>query len=357
MKNNKLYISLVLIAFILVNCFKQASEKSPSTIDFSKLPYKSLSEYGFFKGNIHDMVENDDVIPYEPIASLFTDYAFKKRFVWMPENTHASINENDPDATLDFPEHTFLIKNFYYPADFSKPEANRRIIETRILFKREGKWEAFPYKWNNDQTDAELKTIGGIVPVKFTNEKHEEMAFNYAIPNKNQCKSCHYRNNTFSPIGPKPKQLNHEMAYKEGNMNQLEKWVSLGKLKTIAVLDSLPSMVNPMDVKQPLALRARSYLDTNCGHCHSSYGPAATSGLYLNFEEDRPFHLGVQKSPVAAGIGAGTFKFDVNPKKGKESIITYRMNSVHPGIMMPEIGRVTIHKEGVQLIEDWINAL
>jgi hypothetical protein len=33
------------------------------------------------------------------------------------------------------------------------------------------------------------------------------------------------------------------------------------------------------------------------------------------------------------------------------------MNSVHPGIMMPEVGRVSIHHEGVALIERWIDGL
>jgi hypothetical protein len=33
------------------------------------------------------------------------------------------------------------------------------------------------------------------------------------------------------------------------------------------------------------------------------------------------------------------------------------MSSTHPGIMMPEIGRVTIHKEGVDLIAKWIDGL
>jgi hypothetical protein len=78
-------------------------------------------------------------------------------------------------------------------------------------------------------------------------------------------------------------------------------------------------------------------------------GPASTSGLYLNYEEKAPFHWGVLKSPVAAGMGAGPYRFDINP--GKESILIYRMNSVHPGVMMPEIGRVSINKEGVVLIE------
>ena len=89
----------------------------------------------------------------------------------------------------------------------------------------------------------------------------------------------------------------------------------------------------------------------------SANGPASTSGLYLNVEEKDPFHWGVMKSPVAAGMGAGPYRFDINPGKGKESILTYRMNSVHPGVMMPEIGRVSIHKEGVALIEQWINGL
>jgi hypothetical protein len=90
---------------------------------------------------MNKLAENEGVVPYEPISPLFTDYAFKKRFVYMPKNTQATIPD-DPDGTLDFPENTILIKNFYYPSDFRKPEGEKRIVETRILFKKNGKWHA-----------------------------------------------------------------------------------------------------------------------------------------------------------------------------------------------------------------------
>jgi hypothetical protein len=67
--------------------------------------------------------------------------------------------------------------------------------------------------------------------------------------------------------------------------------------------------------------------------------------------------LGVNKTPIAAGIGAGRFKFDVSPGNADESIMTHRMNSKQVGVAMPELGRTTVHQEGVALIRDWINSM
>lgn len=334
---------LILIIGILWSCSRSGS---PSDIDFAKLPYKTLSEYGLFTGELKDLSEAERVISYEPVSSLFTDYAFKKRYVWMPENTHATLPD-DPDASFDFPDKTILIKHFYYPLDFRKPEGEKRIIETRLLVKNNGTWEAYPYLWNNEQTEATLKNTGAAIPVSYTDEKGEKVAFNYAMPQKTQCRSCHNQNGVMLPIGPKAKQL----------AGQLEKWQTADILKTDKDLSAVHALVNPLDASQPLAERARAYLDVNCGHCHSQHGPASTSGLYYNAEEIRPFHLGVWKSPVAAGMGGGGFKFDINPGNSRESIVTHRMNSTHPGVMMPEIGRVTIHREGVDLIAEWIDSL
>jgi hypothetical protein len=33
------------------------------------------------------------------------------------------------------------------------------------------------------------------------------------------------------------------------------------------------------------------------------------------------------------------------------------MNSTEQGVAMPEIGRVLIHEEGVQIVADWINSM
>src|SRR3546814_14042660 len=70
--------------------------------------------------------------------------------------------------------------------------------------------------------------------------------------------------------------------------------------------------------------------------------------------EDR--HLGICKPPTAAGQGTGDHFFDIVPGQPDESILPYRLASNVPGVMMPEIGRSTVHREGVALIKAWIAA-
>jgi hypothetical protein len=67
--------------------------------------------------------------------------------------------------------------------------------------------------------------------------------------------------------------------------------------------------------------------------------------------------LGVYKTPVAAGFGAGSFKYAIYPGKADESIMTFRMSTNQVGAAMPEIGRVSVHEEGVELIKKWINGM
>ena len=106
-----------------------------------------------------------------------------------------------------------------------------------------------------------------------------------------------------------------------------------------------------------LDLRARSWLDINCGHCHSSQGPANTSGLFLDIHQTDPYKFGILKPPVAAGRGSGDRAYDIVPGKPDQSILVYRMEENDPGIRMPEIGRTIAHKEGLQLIKDWIKEM
>ena len=88
------------LSFVLVNCepakkgdfpveksFARVDVPVPEAIntDIDKFPLSSLSEYGFFDSPLASLHPREMVLPYEPITSLFTDYAFKKRFVWMPK--------------------------------------------------------------------------------------------------------------------------------------------------------------------------------------------------------------------------------------------------------------------------------
>ena len=98
-----------------------------------------LSEYGFFEAPMKDLKPVSDVIPYSLNTALFSDYALKARFMKIPDGT--KINYEEIDA-FQFPKGTVLIKNFYYPADFRKPDQKVSILETRLLIHEEDGWLA-----------------------------------------------------------------------------------------------------------------------------------------------------------------------------------------------------------------------
>lgn len=159
-----------------------------------------------------------------------------------------------------------------------------------------------------------------------------------------------------TPIGPKASNLNSTLAYLDGTANQLKKWESESMLAGLPA-EPVHAQVAWDDPTGSLDDRAKAYLEINCGHCHSQEGPASTSGLYLVRSEDRPTHLGVCKTPVAAGQGSGENKYDIAPGDPDGSILVYRMEALDPGIRMPEVGRSLVHQEGVELISAWIEGM
>ncbi|MHA7130951.1 SO2930 family diheme c-type cytochrome [Algoriphagus namhaensis] len=362
MKKHKTWIFTLIAtaAFAVWSCTEEkaaenvAQETLAQEAADGNFPYKRLSTYGFFEGNVADLQPAARVVLYEPASSLFTDYAWKSRFVYFPEGKVAEITEEE---TIDLPEGSIIIKNFYYPTDFRKPEEGKRIIETRLMINGANGWEAWPYIWNEEQTDAVLKVVGGNTQVSYIDPQGEDQLIDYIIPNKNQCKSCHNKNEQMAPIGVQVKHLNNELAFASGKSNQLAFWTDNGYLKGFKGLEAHPAMIDYETESLPLDQRAMAYLDINCSHCHSAEGPASTSGLFLTFDQKDPMKLGINKTPVAAGNGAGSFTFDIKPGDSDHSILTHRMNSTEVGVAMPEIGRTTIHQEGVELIKKWIDSM
>jgi uncharacterized repeat protein (TIGR03806 family) len=313
-----------------------------------------LSEYGFFQGKLRDLIPSENVLFYDVNTPLFSNYAEKSRFIVFPPIGGAVYNDS---VAFDLPVGTILIKNFFYPTDFRDLAKGKKILETRLLVRQEAGWEAWPYIWNDDQTDAQYDPAGETKSLTYVDSKGKKRNTLYAIPNKNQCKGCHISNNVMLPIGITARQLNRKVMLNGAEVNQLDYWIKGRKLTGINSAVSAPRLAAWDDAASgPLNDRARAYLDVNCGHCHSRKGPANTSGLFLDIFETTPVHLGVNKTPVAAGRGAGNLKFDIVPGRPDESILVYRMKTTDPAIAMPEIGREQIHSEGVALIEEWIRS-
>jgi uncharacterized repeat protein (TIGR03806 family) len=346
-----------LVASIALACmvFIQCSEEEIVGIVIPNEPYEHLSDYNFFQGNIEDLNPDDRVVPYDLNSPLFSDYSQKARFVWMPEGMSAKYTT---DHVLDFPLGAVLIKNFFYNHDEQDLSKGRRIIETRLLVNRGDEWDAYGYIWNEDQTDAYFEVIGDIKDVAWINGHGTSKELDYIIPNKNQCKGCHAYDGKQKPIGPKVRNLNKEYAYKDGEMNQLDKWAAVGYLSGYESSELVPS-VAVWDENENYTVHERSmaYLDINCGHCHNEKGAANTSGLHLMADSDLGLTLGVYKATVSAGGGTGGHTYSIVPGNPEESIMIYRMKSDNPGAMMPELGRRLVHDEGVGLIAQWIREM
>ena len=351
--NGKIGFVFIFFSMFFIQCGK---DDGSVKVDINNKAFDQLSEYHFFKGKMSDLLPNDGVLPYDLITPLFTDYAYKSRFVWMPKGSNAKFVK---DEVLDFPIGTVIIKNFYYPKDFKAPDGPKSIMETRLLVRRADKWDALSYVWNKEQTEAALNIVGDNIKVNWKNLQGEIMNTEYVVPNKNQCKNCHSFNAELVPIGPKIRNMNHDFNYSEGQKNQLEKWVEFGYLTGYISADNQQNKLTDWEDNKGSKLedRAKSYLEVNCAHCHRKEGSANTSGLYLLVSDKNPESWGIMKSPVAAGRASGDNLYDIVPGHPEQSIMPYRMNSTDPEIMMPELGRRLIHKEAVELINAWIKEM
>ncbi|MET0655060.1 MAG: SO2930 family diheme c-type cytochrome [Pseudoxanthomonas sp.] len=369
--------SFVLLAMLLLS--SACRHENAGVRFFAEGQPKTLGEWRVLKVEGGRLALNEGVVPYDLNTPLFSDYAHKLRTVWMPKGKSASYAAQ---SSFAFPVGTIISKTFYYPLpadgtwdgksvarnsgthsevqneslDLSKV----RLIETRLLVRRETGWEAMPYVWNEAQTEATLRRAGEMVSLELVDADGGREVANYQVPDQNQCASCHATDNktrALHPIGPKARNLNRDFAYAAGSENQLAHLSRVGYLVGAPTPQQAPRSADWQDAAHAkLEDRARAYLDVNCGHCHSPTGPAITSGMWLDASVTDRLKLGFCKQPVAAGKGTGNRLYDIAPGHADASVLMFRMDSDDPSVMMPELGRSVVHREGVELIRQWIDA-
>lgn len=375
MRRSKHYVWLGLVlAALLVNCGGDDDERGTSVIDASAVdvapppaedsgvvdapvdaapqPHAipmTLSGWGLFAAGPDSQGKLTPVsgtVGYELTTALFSDYAIKQRTITLP--TGASVGY-EADAVLDFPVGTIISKTFAFAADLRTPTANVKLVETRILVNQPTGWEAYPYLWNDTQTEATLVPGGRVLPLSLVDLQGTTRSFDYLVPSRNQCTQCHHlldadNNQILHPIGPKARYLNHD--------GQLE------ALHVTGVPADAPRAPNAFDPSDgTLEERARTYLDINCAHCHNVNGTAGrTSQLFLQHDMTNLFNVGVCKRPGSAGSDQGG-EFDIQPGDSANSILWNRIHTTDSGKMMPQIERALLHDEGAQLVADWIDAM
>lgn len=336
---------------------------------------ETLSEYSLFSNTCNPTVAHSErSLPYDLFTPLFTDYATKYRFVFIPENE--TINYNQEEA-LDFPIGSVITKTFTMPKNTdNRVFKDELLIETRLLIRQKDGWIARAYIWNESGTEAYRSRNGGDVSItNLTHDGKKMPAFTYKVPTQKECTDCHQfipnkglpnvGKLEFRPIGPKARFLNSDYEYEKGvKENQLVKWETAGLLTGLPAISTVQKAI-PFndglelgDYGSDLTATAKSWLDINCAHCHRPEGQASNTRFHtdynIDFDKNKNYH-GVCQVPIS-GASAGSSKIIV-PGKPDISLLYNRLHTTTPGLAMPPVGRSLIHTEGTALIYAWIESM
>ncbi|MEZ4269576.1 MAG: SO2930 family diheme c-type cytochrome [Myxococcota bacterium] len=372
--------TLALIALALVGCGDEAEEGvqwAPIAYDPADKPPELLSETGLVRWDATTgrLEYHPDAVPYEMATPLFSDYALKERAIWLPAGQPMEWRDK---GLLEMPVGTVILKSFLVAADLRQPEKDLRLVETRLLIRKATGWEAWPYIWKDDGSDADRWVSGKVISVSFLDLEGDTRDASYLIPQKNQCLDCHEiraddgsGKNILVPIGPTARNLDRSVT--PGGTNQLEDLAARGLLTGLPSPIGIEAAFDWRQLELPVSeaaaavsalsdteldRAARDYLDANCAHCHNPRGvEGVSSQLFLDVATTAPYELGVCKPPGSAGKGGFGREYDIVPGDPDASILIYRLESENPGAMMPDIGRSLAHDQAIALLREWVTRM
>jgi uncharacterized repeat protein (TIGR03806 family) len=310
-------------------------------------PWETLGEWHLFD-DATAQEPNARVEPFEVISPLWSDGALKYRFLHLPEG---SLIGYENEERWQLPVGSILVKTFAFPVDERDPALGRRLIETRLLVHEPDAWVPHTYIWNDEQTSAKRQPAGATVAVSYVDETGAQKSQDYGIPNTNQCHDCHGVGDELDTLGGRTRQLDRD--------GQIEHFAALGWLDEAPPVQR-EKLIDPAG-SGSVVERARSYLDANCGHCHSAGGGAAQSGTLFSWTDTQegvdPKIYGVCKVPTSAGGGTCGLVHDIVPGKPDESVLVCRISSRESAVQMPPLATRVVDEDGVSLLSEWISSL
>jgi len=290
----------------------------------------TLSEMGIYNGEMESLTPAEGVQLYELNSTLFTDYAYKQRLVRLPNCE--KMKYDNSDLLPIFPDNTLIAKTFYYNLDENDLDLGKKIIETRILIKVNGEWQAGNYVWNQDQTEAMYTNDGSVQNISYTDIAGNPQSIDYVIPDHNDCFTCHNNNNETFPIGMKLRSMNFDPSYVR--QNQLTYFGLAGLLEDVTP-SSISVLPDWTDANLDILDRGRAYIDINCAHCHQP------GGEVTNFALDFRLETIFDDSGIYANRGE----------------IEERIQSTLATYMMPQLGRSIVHTEAVAMLLEYLEAI
>lgn len=177
------------------------------------------------------------------------------------------------------------------------------------------------------------------------------------FPSRQDCISCHTRA-AGGVLGVKTRQSNLDHLFAETGVtdNQLRAWNHAGYFEPAINESGIGSMTRLAAVTNETAsleFRARSYLDSNCSHCHRPGGARAAWDARI----ETPLGMaGIVGGPVADTLGVPGSQVVV-ARDLSRSILYRRASTATEPYRMPPVGKNVVDKAGVDLLASWIQSL
>jgi putative heme-binding domain-containing protein len=314
-----------------------------------------LSESGLFANlSTHQLALGVDA--YQINAAPWEDQTQANRFVAIPNGEQLGryrrnrFQQGELRNAWSFPEGSILGKTISLPSS-SQADDSARLIETQILHRLDGRWNAYTYVWDEDQHDAVLAPSAGQTLSLATDDPGNISSIksrDYSVPSRTECILCH-TTQAGSVLGFNERQLKNSEATKSQLTELIAKNYFLHRPRSREKI-----FVDPYDSSQDLHQRARSYLHVNCAHCHR-FGGGGTAIFDVRYELSNTDTKLFASLPIQGtfGIEGGQV---IAPGDPSSSLLFYRMAKLGQG-RMPHFGSKHVDSKGLQLLSDWIHSL
>lgn len=312
---------------------------------------RKLSETGLFSDTAAGR-PSAGVVGYQINAGMWNDFAKAERLLGIPGSGQivtANGRETIAGRMWFFPTNTVFARTLSLEMERGSAATARR-IETQLLHFDGQTWNAYSYRWNRTQNDADL------VPAQGTNDSflvkdssapggRREVPWRFV--GRAECFRCH---NAWAG-----ETLSFSWAQLDTpGPSELRRLAEVGVLQIKNPPRPLKRISNPYDADFNLAERARSWLQVNCSPCHRN-GAGGGVPSWFNFdlpiEESRAYDA----KPVRGDFGLIAARV-IAPGDPHRSAILYRTGTEGAG-RMPHIGSRLVDEAGVQLLRDWIRSM
>ncbi|MCX7401279.1 MAG: PQQ-dependent sugar dehydrogenase [Planctomycetales bacterium] len=311
---------------------------------------RMLSDTGLF-ASVAEHRLLPSVIPYSVNVQFWSDGAHKERWLAVPGEEKIDYTST---RGWNFPNGSVLVKSFALEKVAGQPET-RRWIETRLMVRQQNEWIGYSYRWNEEQTDAELLDSSSVdVEFEIQDPAAEggvrKQTWHY--PSRAECMVCHSRAVNYV-LGLSENQMNREHDYGSEKFNQIQMLSELGMFtKPLPKpVEELTRLSDPLDKSLDLKQRAASYLHANCSNCHVEAGGGnAQFSVEIDAKPEQAKLIDVK--PVHTTFDLQDARL-VAPGSPERSLLFHRMQRRGHG-QMPPLGTSLVDKPAVELIREWI---